>query len=204
MLAGSTGVFEASDENPMTPAKAHDLFNIVGTSALTALTVASHVVHSSWNLPLAIVLSIYLVLDSIWLALQPEVAGGTEGGGAVTLLGHHVAALAIALHAATWALHTQYTCWMTVVEINTLVLMIERQLADGVLKAVANKIFIASWVATRLLWFPILSVRFSIMAGYPSLARRLVCAACLAFLTVLQGLWTWNFLVPAERQITLY
>merc|ERR1712127_631434 len=100
----------------------------------------------------------YLVLDSSWLALQPEIAGGTAGGGAVTLLVHHLAAGIIALHAATWSLHTPYVCWMSVVEINTLILMLERRLPGGAMvTALMHKLFVGSWVITRLLWFPILA-----------------------------------------------
>ena len=40
-------------------------------------------------------------------------------GGAGTLLAHHLAAIYISWHAATWAPHTKYTSYMAVVEIDT-------------------------------------------------------------------------------------
>ena len=187
-----------------TAARLHDYFNIVATSAVATLTIAAHAVAPSYNLPLAILMCAYLVLDSIWLALRPEIAGGTAGGGALTLLAHHAAALFIAAHAAMWAPHTGYTSYMAVVEINTLILMLERTVARGALvTAVLHKLFVGSWVITRLVWFPILAVHLIGLGNYPSMIVQLVCACCLVALTVLQLVWTWNFCVPPERQIAL-
>lgn len=170
---------------------------------MTALTVAAHV-RTAWNLPLAILMVCYLVMDSIWIALHPNVIGGVDGGGGNTLLVHHAAALLIAVHAATCVLHTPYTCWMSVVEANTLLLMLKKNWTGGPLvQTLLDWLFVASWVVTRLIWFPIIAVYFSIMHGYPSLIRRLVCSCMLAGLTVLQVLWTWNFCVPPARQIPL-
>jgi len=198
----SAAVLAAKDHVP--PAEAHDNFNIVATSAVATLTAMSHMAQT-WNRPLALTMCAYLVLDSIWLTLQPEVAGGTAGGGAITLLGHHLAALIIAVHAATWSLHTPYTCWMSVVEVNTFILMLERRLPGGALvTALMHKLFVGSWVVTRLVWFPMLALRLGAMADYPSLGRRLLCSGCLALLTGLQLVWTWNFCVPPEKQIGLY
>ena len=47
-------------------------------------------------------------------------------GGAGTLLAHHLAAIYISWHAATWAPHTKYTSYMAVVEFNTLLLMLKK------------------------------------------------------------------------------
>lgn len=189
--------------NEMTMEKAHDYFNIVATSAVATLTTMCHFVTPLWNTPLVRVMCAYLVIDSVWLILRPEIAGGTEGGGALTLLGHHAAALLISLHAATWPLHLHYTAHMAVVEMNTLILMLERTVPGGPLvTGTLHKLFVASWVLTRLMWFPFLALRLSIMGGYPSVGRQLVCAGCLLLLTTLQFVWTWNFLVP-ERQVPL-
>lgn len=184
--------------------KAHDYFNIVSTSLMAVLTVASHV-KRSYNLPLAIIVCCYLAVDAVWIALQPEIVS-ESGGGGYTLIGHHIAAFIVAAHGATWALHTQYVCWMSVVEINTLILMLKRTVGEGpaLLASLLDKLFLASWVGTRLVWFPFVAVWVTFMGGYPSLARRLLCGGCAAVLTALQVVWTWNFCVPEHRQVTLY
>ena len=66
-----------------------------------------------------------------------------------------------------------------------------------------HKLFVASWVVTRLVWFPFLALRLSFMGGYPTVARRLVCVVSLLALTLLQMVWTWNFCVPPEKRVAL-
>ena len=137
--------------------------------------------------------------------MPPEGIGGRAGGGALTIIGHHTAALLVALHAASWPIHTPFTCHMAVVELNTLVLMLERTVTIGgtLVTSTLHAVFMASWVVTRLIWFPFLAVRLSLMGGYPSLARRLVCIVSLLALTLLQFVWTWNSCVPPEKQVAL-
>lgn len=196
----------------MSPVKAHDLFNLLATTALTGLTCASHFSDPSWNEPLAALMCLYLAADSIWLVAQPEIAGsGGEGasstsssGGALTLLSHHVFALVVSVHALTWAAHTHYTCEMTVVEVNTLVLMLERQLPEGApMTSFVHTLFVGSWVLLRLVWFPYLAAQLAFLGDYPSDAIHLACAASLLALTVHQLLWTWNFCVPEEKWVPL-
>ena len=183
--------------------KAHDLFNLVATSAVTTLTFAAFA-SEPWNELLAATMCAYLVADSAWIALRPEIAGGQSGGGTATLLYHHAAALLVAAHALTWAPHTHYTSWMTIVEINTLVMMIQKQLAPGSPAAtVANKAFVGSWVATRCLWFPFLAAKLAVLPDFPSDLVHVCCVASLLSLTVMQLLWTWNFCVPPEKQVPL-
>ena len=189
-----------------TPAALHDYFNLAVTTTVVVLVMLAHTVHPRWNRPLAIVMCAYLVLDSAWLAIQPEIfGGGSAGGGALTIMGHHLAALVVALHAATWPIHTPFVCHMAVVELNTLVLTAKRTVTIGgtLVTSTLHAIFVASWVVTRLIWFPFLCVKLSLIGGYPSLARRLVCTVSLLALTVLQFVWTWNFCVPPEKQVAL-
>lgn len=183
----------------------HDYFNLAITGVMAVMTVGSLTVRRAWNLPLAVLMVGYLIVDSIWIVLFPQVSGGSDGGGAGVLIAHHVLAATLAAHAASWALHRHYTSWMSVVEINTLILMVKKNLpkfAMG-LEPLIHMTFVGSWVATRLVWFPILGVHLCIMSGYPSLGRRLVCGACIVGLTVLQFLWTWNFVVPEEKRVAL-
>ena len=184
-------------------AKAHDLFNLAATATVATMTLAAQI-SEPWNAHLAATMCAYLVADSVWIALRPEIAGGQSGGGATTLLYHHAAALLISVHAFTWAPHTHYTSWMTVVEINTLIMMIQKQLAPGSPAAnAANKAFIGSWVATRILWFPYLSLKLASLPDYPSDLVHVACASSMLGLTVLQLLWTWNFCVDESKQVPL-
>ena len=195
-----------------TPAKLHDVFNLVATTALTGLTCASHLKDSSFNEPLSALMCLYLAVDSIWLIAQPEIAdsGGagasstSSSGGALTLLSHHAFAFAIASHAFMWDPHTQYTCQMTVVEINTLILMLERQLPNGSPFAPAvHKLFVSSWVLLRLLWFPYFAAQLALLGDYPSELMHMICALSLLALTMHQLVWTWNFCVPKEKWFPL-
>jgi len=196
----------------MSPVKAHDLFNLAATTALTGLTCASHFSDPSWNEPLAALMCGYLAADSIWLVAQPEIAGSggegasstTSSGGALTLLSHHAFALVVAAHALTWVAHTHHTCEMTVVEVNTLILMLERQLPEGSpIASFVHMLFVGSWVVLRLLWFPYLAAQLAFLSDYPSDGIHLACAASLLALTVHQLLWTWNFCVPEEKWVPL-
>ena len=184
----------AEREPSISPAMVHDRFNLMATTALTGLTCAAHI-GESCNTPLAAVMCTYLVADSVWLIVQPEIAGsGGDGasstsssGGAVTLLSHHVFALVVSLHALTWAPHTHYTCDMTVIEINTLILMLERLLPEGAPTArIVHQLFVGSWVLLRLLWFPYLAATLALLGDYPSEAMHVACAASLFALTVHQ------------------
>jgi len=200
-------VSSSPSEKPFwTAAKLHDYFNIAFCASMTALTVAAPF-KAACNLPLAIMMAVYLVADSVWIAARPDFVTADnvdEGGGATTLLIHHAMALVVAMHAVTWTLHTRYTCWLTVLETNTLILMFKKSWSGGAgVQAFLDKLFVASWVVTRLLWFPFVAVYLSAVDGYPSLLRRVLCALTLNGLTVLQGLWTWNFCVPPEKQIAL-
>ena len=64
-----------------TPAALHDYFNLAVTTTVVVLVMLAHTVHPRWNRPLAIVMCAYLVLDSAWLAIQPEIFGGGSAGG---------------------------------------------------------------------------------------------------------------------------
>ena len=59
---------------------------------------------------------------------------------------------------------------MTVVEMNTLILMLKDRQQAMVINKVLNMLFLITWVATRLIWFPLMSVYVASMPGYPNLA----------------------------------
>jgi len=184
-------------------ARVHDYFNIAATSVMTTITFAARV-NGLWNLRLAYVMAAYLIFDCVWLGLLPEIVGSGASGGAAMLLSHHFAAIGVAWHAATFPLHTRYTSYMAVVEVNTLLLLLKKHMPGKQVKAVLDKMFMATWVGLRLVWFPLL-LMWLILPGqvYPSLFRRLFCTGCAMWLAALQFLWTWNFLVPVEKRVNL-
>ena len=53
-------------------------------------------------------------------------------------------------------------------------------------------------------WLPPLLVWLCLPCQvYPSLFRRLFCAACASWLVALQFLWTWNFVVEPNKRVNL-
>ena len=192
----------------------HDYFNIACISGLVALTCAT-TLHAPLNLQLAVAIVTYTSIDTIWVMCKPEAVEEPR-----SLIGHHLMAIVVALHAATYAPHTHFTSWMSVVEISTLcapsptseshphpsfffdsrpraslslsarrLLMIKRHVPEG-LKAPIELAFKITWVASRVLWFPILAVHLSMQTTWPSAQRRIVCSACCYGLALLQWVWT--------------
>ena len=164
-------------------ARLHDYFNIGSISGLVALTLASHV-HRPLNFPLAIAVFTYTALDTVWVALQPHAVEEPS-----SILGHHLMALVVSAHAVTWAPHTHYTSWMSIVEINTLILMLKRHVPTS-FRPFMDLAFKVTWVATRVIWFPILAVYLSLLSTWPTALRRYVCTAGLYGLALLQWAWT--------------
>ena len=201
---GSEALVAARGEQkePWSAERVHDLFNVAFTSSMAALTVSAFS-KPAYNKVLAVIMCIYLVLDGLWLVLDPEgVSGGTDGGGARALLGHHALALLVSLHAATHEPHRRYTSWVTVVEINTLILMLKKNITKPApLNKALNLLFLSTWIISRLIWFPLLSIYIAFLPGYPGLIQQLVVGFAMFGLTALQYIWTYNFFVPPERQI---
>ena len=164
-------------------ARLHDYFNIGSISGLVALTCAA-LVRRPLNLPLAYAVFLYTALDTIWVALQPHAVEEPS-----SIFGHHLMALVVSAHAVTYAPHTHYTSWMSIVEINTLLLMLKRHVPVH-LRSLMDLAFKITWVATRVIWFPILAVYLSLLSTWPTAARRIVCTAGLYGLAILQWAWT--------------
>merc|ERR1740124_1332045 len=179
---------------------------LAASTVMSALTIAARF-NGAWNLRLAYVMGGYLLVDSIFIGLLPEIVaadGDGASGGVATLLAHHFAAIGVSWHAATWAPHTKYTSYMAVVEINTLFLMLKSHVPGAQVKAVLDKIFLATWLSLRLLWLPPLLIWLSLPGQvYPSLLRHVFCAGCATWLVSLQFLWTWNFLVDKKKRVNL-
>ena len=58
------------------------------------------------------------------------------------------------------------------------------------LQAPIDLLFKITWVASRVIWFPILAVILSMQTNWPSARRRIICSACCYCLAILQWVWT--------------
>lgn len=164
----------------------HDYFNLAVIPALIALSVAG-IMHTPYNLPLAIIMFSYIAVDGLWIALQPHIVGSPA-----TLIGHHLATLLVVGHAMTCAPHIRFVSWMTIVEVNTFFLILKRHVAHPLIELA----FQVSWAAIRIVWFPIVAVFFSFFIDWPtSLIRRLSVSGCVSGLALLQLQWSWNAII---------
>ena len=162
----------------------HDMFNIASISGLFALTAGALSLTRALNLPLAICICVYIAVDTVWLALRPDIFDSPR-----QIWLHHILAMTVAVHAATWAPHTRFTSWMGVVELSTLLLVVKRYAPARCVKAL-DVAFKITWVASRVVWFPILAVYLTLQRDFPSVTRRVFCSGCCIGLAALQWFWT--------------
>jgi len=92
----------------------------------------------------------------------------------------------------TCAPHIRFVSWMTIVEVNTFFLILKRHVIHPLIELA----FQVSWVAIRIVWFPIVAVFFSFFIDWPtSLIRRLSVSGCVSGLALLQLQWSWNAII---------
>ena len=164
-------------------AQLHDYFNIFSIGSLCLLTCGAGL-RQSLNLPLALAIFAYVLVDTVWLKLKPHLFPTPR-----MVMFHHCATLVVAGHAATWAPHVHFTSQMAVVEFSTLILMLKRFCSGSTLKLL-DLAFKVSWVATRVVWLPCLAVLLSLRSDWPSVSRRVLCSGCAFGLAALQWVWT--------------
>jgi hypothetical protein len=186
---------ETSKEGPrafgMAGWKAHDYFNLGMLPVLCGLTSAG-LLHHAWNFPLAVVMTAYIILDGLWIAVQPSIVASPKA-----LIGHHLITLLLLTHPLTYAPHVQLTSCMTIVEFNTFFLVLRRHAPPSKLLTLA---FQLTWLVTRVLWFPIFAVWATFFApgwqgGVVGWTRRIYVCGCICFLALLQLQWTRDALV---------
>mmetsp|Transcript_49362 Transcript_49362/g.128769 ORF Transcript_49362/g.128769 Transcript_49362/m.128769 type:complete len:110 (-) Transcript_49362:402-731(-) len=84
---------------------------------------------------------------------------------------------------------------MTIVEVNTIFLVLRRHVHHSLIDLGFN----VSWIAIRVLWFPFLAVYFALFvrswpAGWQGTVRHMLVAGTTGALAVLQLQWTRNAL----------
>lgn len=154
----------------------HDMFNLVALSAVVGLA-ALHLTRTTdvlalwtrgdWNQtfgvaeePLFFALMhafwVYLGIDSVWVLLQPA---EVPGNAAPIVLHHLACSVIVALPYHRPARLAWLTCASLLVEVNTLLLVLRRNLRQGGLAHRAvHAAFLSSWVMQRLLGFPMATV----------------------------------------------
>lgn len=164
----------------------HDYANLALLPLLSGLAIASLRTERA-QLPLAALLLAYMVLDALWLIVQPSVVKTTT-----VLLWHHAVAVGLIVHAATHAPHRRYVAWMSIVEVNTFFLVLRRHLQRRWVEAS----FVLTWLLIRVAWFPYLPLHFLFFLPEPwpaglhgTVARVGVSGGALG-LAVLQLVWT--------------
>jgi hypothetical protein len=114
----------------------------------------------------------------------------------------------LASHALAHPPHLQYVPWLSVVEVNTFLLIARRHAnrAAAWVRAALDVGFYLSWFAIRVLWFPAVTVHVWCRAppwplGLHGLVSRLVVTTLVTLLTVLQCVWTDKMMRPLLRQL---
>ena len=140
----------AASPPALAPAAAiHDHCNLIALPVVVAL-VAAAFASSRWRRPLAVYLLIYMIVDASWILLQPSVVRAPT-----VLLSHHAATVLLLCHSLTHPPHLRYVAALSIVEVNTLLLIARRNVRRS---AWLEAAFYASWIAVRAVWFPCLAV----------------------------------------------
>ena len=163
----------------------HDFFNLAALPPAVALTLASLATkRADVSQALAFYMVGYIVVDALWIAGQPSVVKAPA-----TLQAHHAVTLLLLLHPLTHAPHLKYVAMMTIVELNTFLLILRRHIARG--NQVVETTFAFTWLAIRAVWFPILAVHLACCAtDWGSTARHVIVSTSVLSLAALQLHWT--------------
>jgi hypothetical protein len=173
----------------------HDAFNFA-TLPLAVLLVCIAVTpvwrSTFWQRRLAWFLLCYMIVDGGWIAVQPSIVGSPG-----VLLSHHGVTILLLAHALRHSAHLHYVAWMSVVEANTLLLVLKRHLRHWCIEAA----FFASWLLIRVVWFPYVAFHMCFVErNWPSRATHAVVASCTSALALLQLMWTQKALGPLIRR----
>ena len=173
------------------PWRLHDAFNLATLPPAIILVTLALAYRTSFNRPLALYMLVYMLLDALWIGLQPFVVKSPE-----VLLVHHVGSVLLLLHSLTYAPHLRYAAWMIVVEVNTLLLIARRHFKS--LQTLLNAAFYATWLAIRVVWFPVVAVHLWRLpqGSWPSVLRRVAVCGTVSGLASLQLWWTRAALKP--------
>jgi hypothetical protein len=131
-------------------AAAHDHFNLYAVTPLVVLTFCAIVQTQPWAFYLSVATLVYIIADIVYNALVPECQPNTTRWATIML--HHVVTLWLVLHPVLHPENAHLTAACTIVEVNTLILTVNRNLKWKSL----TYAFYFTWVTQRLIWYPYL------------------------------------------------
>ena len=175
------------------PWRMHDAFNLAVLPVATAWTGAA-LFSAGLNVPLARFFGAYIAIDAAWIALQPDIVGAPR-----VLIWHHLVTLLLVWHTLTCVPHQHFVSWMTVVEFNTFFLILRRHVRHPLIDLAFN----LSWIAIRVIWFPIVAVYLTFFiggwpGGWQGSVRHALVGICTSSLALLQLRWTRDALMKKK------
>mmetsp|Transcript_2150 Transcript_2150/g.5146 ORF Transcript_2150/g.5146 Transcript_2150/m.5146 type:complete len:323 (-) Transcript_2150:38-1006(-) len=152
-LVHATHQVEEPKWQPSPASERHDTVNLFVLFFLGAGALAGMILNKAWlHTGLTYAGFIYILLDSLWMVLQPSIV---KSPGMV--VGHHIATLMVLADPLSEPRHRVYTSACLLVEINTLLLLLRRRLSYH---AWVEWPFIITWIALRNIWYPMLMLYF--------------------------------------------
>ena len=196
------------------PVYIHDLFNIFAVFGIIVLDFRYLYHATEWNKigtpdlgadhlvmghTLLSAFSIYMLIDTIWIAVQPKCVLSNPKA----LIVHHIASfvfLSVPFIEKEFQWHGALTLF---VEVNTLLLILRRQfLPSSLMYAILDYSFLATWIFLRLVVFPILVVFFAYEHSRYTIRHNgkwfniMLLAPILQLILTLLGLkWTYDMLI---------
>ena len=168
----------------------HDYVNLVVLPVVVFLSLQALCCGPRWQLALTRFMLAYIVGDGIWIGFQPSVVRTWHA-----LMAHHIATAMLLIHPLTHTAHLRFVAWMTIVEANTLLLLLRRHARHHLVEMA----FVISWIAIRALWFPYVALHVALFAGgWPAgiagHVRHALVSTCIVGLAALQLIWTRDVL----------
>ncbi|CAM9431089.1 unnamed protein product [Chrysoparadoxa australica] len=152
---------DKSDWKPGKSSNWHDDMNIVVLTTMASL--ASWSIYSGnqdLRYGLTVFAVVYMIFDAMWIFSHFD---GVKSP--MTVLGHHIATILVLADPLTQPVHAFYTGCALLVEYNTVLLILRRRAAWGS-NFLLELPFMITWVALRLVWYPLLAV-FLVLCTFP-------------------------------------
>lgn len=155
------------------PVLQHDIFNIISIFIIIMLDfqylcyateidkIGTHEIGNNYSYMgnlLISTFSIYMLVDTLWIAIQPKCVLSNP----VALIVHHIASflfLSIPYFESQFLWHAAITLF---VEVNTFLLIVRRRAPlNSLIYSILDYSFLLTWMTLRLVVFPILVVFFA-------------------------------------------
>lgn len=174
----------------------HEDFNLFAIPPLVVLTLLSLWARSPQvNKFLSFSTEGYIVVDTFYNLIVPHCQPSAFR--LWTIVIHHLMTGWLTLHPCLYEENNDMTAWWTTVEINTLILTVNRKLKSAFL----TKVFFATWAIMRLIWYPYLTyishVRILGWGAAPCGYHHLQIVLSGILLCALN--WLWTFEVVTQR-----